>query len=441
MTRRIWTLLLALSLLTAALPLTGGAEMTDPALLPETDSLPELLRLADGTPVETPEDWARRRGEILALYAHYVYGSMPDPAGETLTWALAAHPESGGTLLTVTVEANGKRGELSALVTLPRGEAPEGGWPFFLEYMPWNFSFGGQTFNGPSANCLHAAGRGYAGINYDPSQAAADNALHYGAFYRLYPYDAVKPEGQRGVLLAWAWGVSRIIDALEAGAGEALGINPSLSLVGGVSRWGKSAAVAGAYDPRIRVTIPSCSGLGGIAVFRTNNSGKTYDLTRLGGPAAWTNESANEPFGNLRGGEGYWFCGTFARFLNERRLPVDQHMLCALIAGEDRHLIVVTGITSEGWNNTEGQCLAWAASQPVWDLLGAGEQSHLLIHLDGHAILPQDMDVILDYCDARLLGKDVPFPSMQGQVFLQDNRSVLDPAFEPYLDRYPIDMP
>ncbi len=430
--------LAAIALALLFIPILGGADMPDPALLPERDDLPELMTLADGTPVTDPALWERRRAEILDLYGRYVYGSMPDPAGETVTWALSEEPETGGTLLTVTVEAGGRSGDLSVLVTLPAEDAPEGGRPCFIEYMPWRSAWGGQTFTGPSANCLYAAARGYAGINYDPSQAAGDNALHAGLFYRLYRYDRTDPESQRGVLLAWAWGVSKIIDALEAGAGEALGINPALTLVGGVSRWGKSAAVAGAYDRRIAVTIPSCAGLGGTAVFRTNNSGKTYDLTSLGGPAAWTNTSANEPFGNLRGGEGYWFCGTFARFLNERRLPVDQHMLLALIAGEGRHLILVTGITSEGWNNTEGQCLAWAASKPAWALLGAEDRTHMLIHLDGHAILTDDMSAILDYCDVRLLGRDpesVPtdLNGMRGQLFLEENRAVLDPLFAPYL--------
>ena len=428
---------LCLLALLTLLPICGGAEMTDPALLPERDDLPELMTFADGSPVAAAEDWPRRRAEILALYEHYVYGAMPDPAGETLTWALSEDAEAGGTLLTVTVSAGGQSGDLSVLVTLPEGEAPAGGRPCFIEYSPWRWTWGGETHVGPSANCLYAASRGYAAVNYDPSQAAADNAMHYGIFYRLYRYDAVKPEAQRGVLLAWAWGVSKIIDALEAGAGEALGIDPARTLVGGVSRWGKSAAVAGAYDPRIAVTIPSCAGLGGTAVFRTNNSGKTYDLTSLGGPAAWTNTSANEPFANLRGGEGYWFCGTFARFLNERRLPVDQHMLLALIAGEGRHLILVTGITSEGWNNTEGQCLAWLASKPAWDLLGCGDQTHILIHLDGHAILPEDMERILDYCDARLPGRETAGAAdpggMDGGLFLRENRGVLDPAFAPYL--------
>ncbi len=430
--------LIALLLLLALLPAPpGGAEMTAPEMLPAVDSLPELMVFADGTPVRTPEDWARRREEILRLYSRYVYGEMPDPACETVSWTLSEEPETHGTLLTVTVEACGRSASVAALITLPAGEPPEGGWPFFVEYMPWHYQdwVTREWRTAVSSNCLIAAGRGYAGVQYDPSTAASDSAARAGAFYVLYPYDRGNPDEQRGVLLAWAWGVSKVLDALEGGAGEALGINPSLSLVGGVSRWGKSAAVAGAYDPRIRVTIPSCSGLGGTAVFRTDNEGKTYDLTRLGGPSAWVNESRNEPFGNLKGGEGYWFCGSFARIAAARNLPVDQHMLCALAAGPDRHLILITGIVSEGWNNTEGQCLAWLASQPVWDLLGCGDHNRILIHLDGHAILPSDMEAVLDYCDRALLGRDGPEPpAMDGAVFLRDNPDVLDPAFAPYLE-------
>ncbi|MBR6954689.1 MAG: hypothetical protein IKH77_06605 [Clostridia bacterium] len=402
-------------------------------------ALPELMTLSSGEPVTTGEDWARRRQEILALYSRHIYGAMPDPAGERIAWRLSEEPRTGGTLLTVEVTAGGRSASVEALVTLPRGPAPAGGWPFFVEYAPWHYRsfFTRQWVTGISPNCRYAAERGYAGLQYDPTRAAEDSGKRTGAFFHLYPHIPGDPEADRGVLLAWAWGVSRILDALEQGAGETLGIHPGLSLVAGVSRWGKSAAVAGAYDPRIRVTIPVCSGLGGTAVFRTDNHGKTYDLRRLGGPADWVNASRNEPLSNLQGGEGYWFCGAFAGFDGPESLPVDQHMLCALAAGPDRHLVLVTGITSEGWNNTEGQCLAWLASQPVWDLLGVPGHNNLLLHLDGHALLPTDMEAILDYCDSRLLGREPPrpLPPMDGALFLEDNRARLDPLFAPYLPR------
>jgi len=411
---------------------TGGTEK----MTKEIHGLPELMRFSDGGSVAAPEDWERRRGEILSLYAECVYGSMPDPAGETIAYALSDEPATGKKLMTVAISARGRSAKIAALISLPWGDAPAGGFPFFLEYMPWHYQdwFTGKWITAVSPNCTYAAGRGYAGIQYDPARSARDDASYTGAFYTLYPYDPSDPAGQRGVLLAWAWGVSKILDALEAGAGAELGINPALSVVGGVSRFGKSAAVAGAYDPRIRVTVPACSGLGGVAVFRTDNSGKAYDLTSLGGPRKWVNESKNEPLSNLQGGEGYWFCGSFARFPSARALPVDQHMLCALMAGRNRHLIIVTGITSEGWNNTEGQCLAFAAARPAWELMGCGDQISMLIHLDGHAILPGDLQSILAYCDERLLGRPgLALPPMKGELFLQCNRDVLDPYFEPYL--------
>ena len=414
--------------------------MISPDQLPVVGGLPELMRLENGARVTTPEAWRLRRKELLALYSEYIYGWMPDSTRETLTWSLSGDPETGGTLLNIRVTAEGRNAFFPVLVGLPAADRVPGGVPFFVEYWPWHYQnwFTKEWVTGFSANSRAAMNHGYAAVQYDCSRVAQDNDSFTGAFYTLYPYGPEAGRSARGTLLAWAWGVSKVIDALEAGAGEALGINPKLSVVGGVSRYGKSAAVAGAYDERIRVTVPSCSGLGGIAVFRTDNHGKTYDLTSLGGPAEWTNDSQNEPFSNLQGGEGYWFCANFRKIPSIRRLPVDQHMLCALAAAPDRHLIIVTGITSEGWNNTEGQCLAYAASQPVWNLLGCGGQNNMIIHLDGHAILPSDMNAILSYCDIHLLGippERLSFDpdAMKGNLFLRHNRGVLDPLFSPYL--------
>lgn len=413
--------------------------MRKPEELPEIRNLPELLRFNSGEAVRTPEEWFRRRKEILNLYSEYMYGYMPERSGETLTWSTEYDPETRGTLLRITVAAGGRKASFTVLAGIPANKAPEGGYPFYIEYWPWHYQdwFTREWVTGFSDNCRYAMERGYAAIQYDCAKVSPDNASHTGAFYALYPFDPDEPAAQRGVLLAWAWGVSKIIDAMEAGAGEALGINPYLPLAGGVSRYGKSAAVAGAYDERIRVTVPSCSGAGGVAIYRTSNHGKTYDLSCIGGPPEWINESINEPFSNLQCGEGYWFCGTFARIPSVACLPVDQHMLCALAAGKDRHLMIVTGIVSEGWNNTEGQCLAYAAAQPVWDLLGCGEQNNMLIHLDGHAILRSDMETILDYCDIHLLHKAAEgtkgsLKRIKGELFLQENRNVLDPLFDGY---------
>ena len=397
--------------------------------LKPVSSLPELMRLSDGTPVETAAQWEQRRREILALFEEYMYGRMPDPAGEQVSWQITPGAEAQVRNLAITVRRDGREASFTVRVTLP--EEPSEGMACLIEYCPF-FWFGKPLV---SPNSKIAAARGYAAIQYDPVSVASDDDRHEGAYFDLYPYGA--EDRQDGVLLDWAWGACRILDALETGAGEELGIDPGKCMVAGVSRYGKSAAVAGAYDRRFRVTIPSCSGAGGIAVYRTDNHGKTYDLSSLGGPDAWVNESINEPFDNLKGGEGYWFCSNFRQMESAEYLPVDQHMLCALAAGKDRHMIIITGITSEGWNNTEGQCLAYTASQGVWDLLGAGDRNNMIIHLDGHAILPSDMEMILDYCDVHLCGKDretvgSDLSAMKGNLFLVNNRERLGPEFDRY---------
>ena len=57
------------------------------------NGLPELMRFADGTAVETAEQWQKRRGEILALFEEMMYGRMPDPAREQVTYRIAPGDE------------------------------------------------------------------------------------------------------------------------------------------------------------------------------------------------------------------------------------------------------------------------------------------------------------------------------------------------------------
>lgn len=406
---------------------------TDPKVLPALEGMPDLFTFQDGTKVETAQDWQRRKEEIMGLYEYYLYGYLPDKQGETLSYTLTPLADGTGYDMLITVSANEKTSSFSVTVTLPRTDAPENGYPFFIEYI-WAWPGMPKV----TQNQQMAAARGYAGIAYDPSQCAADNNTYTGAYYTLYPYYTKNPQDKTGVLLAWAWGVSKIIDALEMGAGAEMNIDPSMSLVGGVSRYGKSVAVAGIYDERIKVVIPSCSGAGGMAPFRTSNQGKTYDLSSLGGSTAWTNTSLNEPLSNLKSGEVYWFTWNFRYLANEKVIPVEQYMLSALVASPERHMIIVTGITSEGWNNTEGQCFSFIAAQPVWEMLGCPDQNNMIIHLDGHAILPSDMQYILDYCDVHLYGKDPgqvksDLSQMKGNLFLEHNRDVLGEEFAPYL--------
>ena len=388
--------------------LDDGSPYASPVSLTYRYQLPELMVFEDGTPVVTAEDWARRRAELKGLYEYYMYGYLPDGSEETLSWRI------DGNALLITVARAGRESTLYVPFLLPDGDAPEGGWPYYIEYSWW----------GTSDVVKYAATRGYAGFGYSPYAVAADDSSFTGAFYTLYPYGE-HYSTQTGTLVAWTWGVSKIIDALEAGAGEALGINPANSIVGGVSRFGKSVAVAGAFEERIRFVVPSCSGSGGLGMFRYSAAGKTYDLTALGGSATWKNGTC-ETFSNIRSSsERHWFNKNFLLFADQLQLPFDQHMLAALTAAPDRHMIIVTGVVSEEWNNVEGQVMAFVGSQPAWDILGAGEQNNMIVHLNGHAILQSDMELILDYADQVLYGREPErdLSVMKTNVFMQEGNA------------------
>src|SRR5690606_4976111 len=108
--------------------------------------------------------------------------------------------------------------------------------------------------------------RGVAVITFDNDAIGAQgnkregdtytNTRGQGIFYDLYGSD--HPASS---MMAWAWGVSHVIDAL-ASTPEA-NIDTGRIAVSGCSRNGKGALVVGAFDERIALTVPQESGAGG----------------------------------------------------------------------------------------------------------------------------------------------------------------------------------
>jgi len=87
---------------------------------------------------------------------------------------------------------------------------------------------------------------GVASIAFDTNGVANQNGMRgSGSFYSI-----TGGTGASGALIGWAWGVSRIIDALEVT--PAAKIDPKRIGVTGCSRNGKGALMVGAFDERIR---------------------------------------------------------------------------------------------------------------------------------------------------------------------------------------------
>jgi peptidoglycan/xylan/chitin deacetylase (PgdA/CDA1 family) len=152
-----------------------------------------------------------------------------------------------------------------------------------------------------------------------------------------------------GALRAWAWGASRALDHFEtddAVDAKRVGIE-------GLSRYGKAALVAMAYDQRFAIGFIASSGAAGAKLHRRH---------------------FGEQVENVAGsGEYHWVAGNFLKYagpLTPGDLPVDSHELIALCAPRPIFISVGSPQVEGGWIDTKGMFLAAAGAGPVYRLLG-----------------------------------------------------------------------
>jgi hypothetical protein len=123
--------------------------------------------------------------------------------------------------------------------------------------------------------------------------------------------------------------------------------------VEGLSRYGKTALLVMAYDPRFSVGFIGSSGAGGAKLQRRN---------------------FGEQIGNLAAsGEYHWFAPNFLKYdgpLEVGDLPVDAHELIALVAPRPLFIGAGTVEHGDGWVDPRGSFEAARAASPAYRLLG-----------------------------------------------------------------------
>ncbi len=409
-----------------------GPEITGPTEYPRSydfkpvsqlqanKAIPDPFIFADGSQVKSQEDWWRRQAEIRCMYEYYMYGVWRDGSDDEVSYSIKGNSMK----ITVKRKSTGKTASFNTVISLPGSVRHEGGAPVILG-MHKSISEGTATQNG------------YAVITYDcdgvfsAPGTAADNNQHVGAFYDLYPYGRSWEE-QTGDLLAWSWGISKILDALYAGAAKELNINPDSSIVTGVSRYGKATAVCGAFERRIKMCAPSCSGAGGLALYRYKSEGKTYDFSSKGGSSRYTYDS-NEPLGSLQAsGEQGWFNGRFMEFRSEDQFPVDQHMLASLCCDPNRYLFMICSCQNENWVNAPSQWMAYLGAKHVFDYMDLSDHIAINVHLQGHAVIEEDVKYMVQYFDQMVYG----IPSKTDLSVLQTSVFALPQNKDPFADTF-----
>jgi len=369
------------------------------------DAIPNVLTMNDESNITTAAQWPARREEIRTIMQDNSYGQWR--SGETVTYTVS------GYTLTVNVSYNGKNVSFNALVELPpTGAPPAGGWPVILAFGSLD---GADGFMGSKGNPRqYALDKGYANIGVPTNTVASDDNAHTGAFYTLYPYGSTAAS-QTGVLMAWAWGASKVLDALEAGAAAKFNINANNAIITGTSRNGKAAAVAGAFEERFKITVPVSSGAGGAAMYRYKSAGQTYDLSgyfSYNGGGSWTVDSNNpQSLGNVQNDSGGgWFNAKFRTFSKPEALPFDQHFLLALCASAGRHLFMINGFEWDKWTNPPGFFYAFERTKPVFNLLGVPQNIAVSMHRYRHGIEQEDMVKLIKYANNIFYGiKDLTF--------------------------------
>ncbi len=308
-------------------------------------TLPDPFLGLNGERISTRAQWRCRRQEIRKLAERFIYGEKP------------ARPETvSGTVsndqITVDVQNQGQSANFSVNITMPPGAtAPV---PAIIVYVTGGF---GSSFQDAILD------EGVAVIALDTDSVGTE-ANKQGAFYTANP-----DHRDTGTLLAWSWGVSRVLDVIEQSGTQI--VNPKAIGVHGCSRLGKGAFIAGAFDERVALTIPYESGMSGVPAFRfiAPEGGEVlriaYEYGRWAGEpyrqflqlnATDQNDTAGRAADQQASGE--------LQFL----LPVDTHEIIGMIAPRGLLVLGNPGIPDLA---PRGENITVQAGAEIYSALGA----------------------------------------------------------------------
>ncbi|MDF1574895.1 MAG: acetylxylan esterase [Bacteroidales bacterium] len=420
--------------------------------------LPEILISRSGLSIESPEQWETlRRPEILDLFRDHVYGRVPE-SDVKVDYRLVYEDREALQRTAIQKEVlmelsrGGDTMEIPMLIFLPREQ--HGPVPLFL-----GLNFNGNHSVHPDPNIsvteswvrnnqehgildnrateasrgassgrwpvdlILSRGYGLATIYYGDIDPDFDDGFRNGIFALMDPGQPGRGPSSWGSIAAWAWGLSRAMDYFERDTE----IDSERVALMGHSRLGKTSLWAGAQDERFSMVISNNSGCGGASLSR-----RPY----------------GERVSNINTSFPHWFASRFHDYNeNEAALPVDQHMLMALMAPR---ALYVASAGEDDWADQRGEYLSLVYGSKAFQLynrdvflpaqmprpdqpVSSGKLGYH-IRTGGHDVTRYDWEKFLDFADRHLQaagekGKANPLNRewMEARLFKTHPRLILTP--------------
>ena len=328
--------------------------------------LPDPLVLKNGKKVKNAADWwTKRRPEIVADFENEIYGRLPKNI-PNVSWQVVSVKDTVVGNLPIRektlkgVVDNSAYPSVKVEIELQLAtplNAPKA-VPVVMEFGFIRSPFGNNAPTTPLGlgasgeptwkEQLISRGWGYAIIV--PSSIQADNGAGLTeGIIGLVNKGGFRKADDWGALRAWAWGASRALDYFETDKD----VDAKRVAIEGLSRYGKAAVVAMAFEPRFSLGFIGSSGAGGAKILRRVFGEQVENLASSG--------------------EYHWFCGNFIKYASSLKpddMPVDAHELVALCA--PRPVFISSGSPQvEGqWVDAKGMFLGGAHAGSVYRLLG-----------------------------------------------------------------------
>ena len=347
-------------------PQSPNAANVDETKATQYSSLPDPLKLNNGKKVSSAKIWwSQRRPEIVEDFDREIYGRLPANIPNVQWEVMRKADTTIGSVKAITKYLTGHvdnstypQIKVDIQLTLTTPANATAGVPVMLEFgfiFPPGFRMPAPAPGVPIVKnwqeLLLEKGWGCAVIV--PTSFQADNGagLTQGIIGLVNKGQHRKPDDW-GALRAWAWGASRAIDYFESDKS----VDAKRVGIEGLSRYGKAALVAMAYEPRFAIGFVGSSGAGGAKILRRVFGEQVENLASSG--------------------EYHWFAGNFIKYvgpLTPNDLPVDAHELVALCA--PRPVFISSGSPKvEGqWVDAKGMFLGGVFAGPVYKLLGKND--------------------------------------------------------------------